>query len=330
MNSKVLIVAPLNEQKSFSGQVLYSKLLCEALKRHQADIEVLDFKFKKKNSHSLLEYFNFRALWIIIKKIKEKEYTKIHFVYLPSTFTYMLFIAIYKILTFRRLKIILTLPDYFHTYYLELYRKNHKPKLLVNYLIYLTVYVLSDLLCRIHVIGTREKKYHVSSPLIVNDFKYLEREKNNAIFIPLPSKIFSSLLIEKFDIKNLPYKFTILTRDNVLIENFKNINNVKIINHIENYDEFVQKFYIHLLYDHAGTGMSNKVATAFKVNSIPIGNRVAFRGLKTFPEDFIFEYDINNKEAFINFIDNFLMMPRIKTRKIFELEYKKEIPLIYE
>ena len=314
-HDKIIVTVWLSRNEvSYAGQHLYPGLLIDLLKEPNNGFFLDQYPVKKyvNNIFSRFKYALIKVAPLSAVKNYKKEFTDdlvsyldkkyadhevtVHFLYAPETIIYNVEFNSRNV-NVKHVAVI-SMPDYFSQYHFQLFKNNFQNlKYLIDYLLYLRLEKTVSQKSKIHVIGEKKDPRHNCTPILVSkNIAVPEQKKTIQIFVPLPHSRLLKILFEKFAIHKCDTEFVFLLRDpkNLhYMERFKS-RNIKVINFIDKYDDFVSRFFIHLCYDPAGTGMSTKVATACKMGCIPFGNKAAFRGLQSVPNDWICDFRDSN------------------------------------
>lgn len=318
MNKKnILFVLGDIPSKITNGQILYQYLIIKNIaQKHNCyvfgyyenntfldtldDLEDKIFKLKKNRLTTTIfkaimsltpfvsqKFNNKKNIEIIQDAVEKFNINVVHSIYFPAT----------SILS-NRLKFsnkIMTMPDLYSKYYKQLFfsRKNNI-KFLYNFISYKLL----------------EKKFRkeFQSVQFVNYLEVKESKFHNAVYIPLlfddkqtiknPKKI-QKILLARANSENSiwfltnivsklkHYEFIIISNDKDVENLVKNneFKNIEIVSWVDNYDNFVNQFYLQISIDNIATGLSTKVIHAFKNENLIIGTELSYRGLPNLPSE---------------------------------------------
>lgn len=305
----------------YTGQHLYAGLLIDLLKDSKNGFVLDEYSVNKQenNIFNRIKYSMLKIAPMSSVRYYHKEFTTnllsylerkyshrrviVHFMYAPETIVYNIEFNTRNVNDNH--SAVISMPDYFSQYYLQLFKNSMwKLKYFFDYLLYRRLENMITKYSKMHVVGESLNSLHNCTPNMVSVSTVTnEVKKSQKIFVPLPHERLLKILFEDFEIHRSKIEFVILLREPAklsYLNRFKS-KNIEIINFIDNYDDFANRFFIHLCYDPAGTGMSTKVATACKLGCVPLGNKIAFRGLKSIPDEWLCDFD--NVELFYESIN---------------------------
>lgn len=315
-----LIFSPLAISKEYQGQALYAVRLVESITNLDPVAYVYEFKhMKKKCTHSLVQYFNLYEAIKLVKLIKRKNISKVHFIYAPACFLYLFMVVFLFCISNNRPKIWVTFPDYFGSYYFQLFRRSYKIKYLINALVFTFCEKVTRKIATIHVNGSSVKNDY-ATPLICKKGKVLLSKTSNKILLVHPSRDFFAALItygvfEKYDLN-----WEVIVSDDQIISQLKPYSNISFKYFVDNFEEFVAGFKLSLLYDYQGAGMSTKVATLIGSGCLPLGNEICFRGMKDVPIELLYNIEDLKSGAVVSQIKK-LLSTDIDTELLFKNNY---------
>ena len=234
------------------------------------------------------KYNNKENIRTINNILKKNNIDILHSIYFPSTSVLASNVNIKNR--------IMTVPDLYSKYYKQLYKNNTNIKYLYNYLSYLFLeFKQKNKYNSIQFVNykeVKESKFKNANyiPLLINNISignFSKKTKN--ILLPRANKENTIWFLENIAKKLKNYRYTIISNDNI-VENFIESNrdffdNVELVQWVDNYDEYVNRFYLHISIDNIATGLSTKVLHSFMSGNLLIGTELSYRGLPAFPSN---------------------------------------------
>jgi len=341
MNKKILFILGDIPKNVSNGQILYQYLIIKHMAKihdcyvvgHYQDKTFLDdiTKLDNNNIYKLYKndkllaglksivtftpyisqkYNNKKNIQVINKIIKDNDIDICHSIYFPSTCILASQIKIQNS--------IMTMPDLYSKFYKQLLIKNKTNfKFLYNFLSYkLLEYRL---------------KYVFNSVQFVNYSEVSESQFNNAKYIPLLfnkliefdlSKKIKKILLPRANVENtiwfltnvidkLPeYDFVVISSDVIVKNHIKNSQskNVELVTWVDNYDTYINQFYLHVVIDYIGTGLSTKIIHSFMNGNLTIGTDLSYRGLPDLPNNL--KVVFNDTMQLVSLIKNYMTMDK--------------------
>ena len=203
---------------------------------------------------------------------------------------------------------IMTAPDLYSKYYLQLIKNNEGIKKMSHYFNYLAYLILerknASIYNSIHFVNFNEVYNSnfdnaVCVPLLYpKDKENYSLKKKKEILFTRGNRDNTLWFIKNIVLSLKKYNFTIISKDMDVLEyyrsNISNLDNLKLLEWVNDYEEFTSSFYIHIAIDKIATGCSTKTINAFKNGNLLIGTELSYRGLKNLDQSLkcVFKNDI--------------------------------------
>ncbi len=234
-----------------------------------------------------VEFFNQKNIIQINKFISDNNIDILHSIYFPST-----------ALLASKLRVsnkIMTVPDLYSKYYKLLFIENKKNvKFLYNFLSYLFLeFRLQKAFDSVQFVNYKEVdesgfRNAECVPLLISNHTenpVLNEERN--IVLSRANRSNTLWFLNNIAPKLDSYNIKILSNDAEVTTTFERnkqkYSHISIVNWVDDYDQFVSSFYLQIVIDRVGTGLSNKIVDAFKKGYLIIGTELSYRGLKEIP-----------------------------------------------